>query len=221
MKTNLLSTYFKNFTKSSLLYLHFSTAKKIEFRNKENLSEILLSISVAPHQPESMCTVSPSVLVYKDTSTRPVQLHWLDCSGTEPKLLGITANVNLNGVQDMCVVQSENEKLLIVISRDKNDIHAYSCSTGQLKYSIEKKIPSGSFVSFGVAGDSNGHLFVSDYTKNCIYMFSVSDGQYVGCFLNNGDQGLEYPRRLRWAQTSSSLVIEHFKDRKWFISDIH
>ena len=138
-------------------------------------------MSVDPHQPELICSVSPSVLVYKDTSTRPVQLHWLDCSGAKPKLLGITANASLNSVHDMCVLQSENEKLLIVISRDRNEIQVYNCSTGQLKYSIEKKIPSGSFVSFGVAGDGDDHLFITDYKNNCIYMFSVSDGHWGVC----------------------------------------
>ena len=122
----------------------------------------------------------------------------------------------------MCVADSENEALLIVISYDAKElIHAYNSTTGQLKWSVQKKIPSGIFNSYGVTGDSNGRLFVTDYNNKCIQMFSASDGQYLGCFMKQGDQGLGNVYRLRWCETTSSLVVGHWKDSTTFISDIH
>ena len=124
----------------------------IEFRNTENLN-VILTHSVAPHQPGALCAVSQSILVYVDMSKNPRQLRWLDCSEAKPKILGITANTNLSSVQDMCTVKLENETLLIVLPYDANElIHAYNSTTGQLKWSTEKKIPSGTFQSLGVAG---------------------------------------------------------------------
>ena len=151
----------------------------------------------------------------------PQQLHWLDCSEGKPKLLGITANTNVNGLLDMCVAESENEKVLIASSYDRNElIHAFNSTTGQLKWRKPKKIPSGTFESSGVAGDSNGRIFVADYTNSCIQMFSASDGQYLGRLLKNGDQGLEHPRRLRWSEATSSLVVGHHNGATSSISDI-
>ena len=182
----------------------------------------ILSYSVAPHQPGDFCAVSPSILVYDDFSKNPRQLHWLDCSEPEPKLLGITANANLGSVYDMCMAELENETLLIVISRDANElIKAYSSTTGQLKWSVQKKISSETFMSYGATGDGNGRIFVADATNNCIQMFSTSDGQYLGCFMKQGDQGLGAVYRLRWCEAMPSLVVVHWKDSTTFISEIH
>ena len=146
---------------------------------------------MTPHQPGVLCAVSPSILVYVDISKIPRQLHWLDCSEPEPKLLGINANTNLSRVKDMCTAKLENETFLIVLSSDAKElIHAYHSTTGQLKWSVQKKIPSGTFNSYGVAGDGNSRLFVVDDTNKCIQMFSALDGQYLECFMKKGDQGL-------------------------------
>ena len=176
---------------------------------------------MTPHQPGALCAVSPSILVYVDMSKNPRQLHWLDCSKAQPKLLGITANTNLRYLRDMCTVKLENEALLIVLPYDaKEYIHAYS-STGQLKWSGQKKIPSGTFKSNSLAGDGSGRIFVADDTNNCIQMFSALDGQYLGCFMNKGDQGLGDVSILRWCEATSSLVVGHYNDYKYFISDVH
>ena len=110
----------------------------------------------------------------------------------------------------MCVVESENEKLLIVKSYEANElIYAFNSTTGQRKWRVPKKIPSGTFQSVGVAGDGSGRLFVADYTNSCIQMFSASDGQYLGSLLKQGDQGLGYPCTLRWSEATLSLVVGH------------
>ena len=200
------------------LKLSFSSTNQIEFRNKENLAEIVLTHSVAPHKPGRLCTVSPPVIVYSDTAKNPKQLHWLDCSEAKPKPLGITVNPNLDVVQDMCVAESENETLLIVMARKENvPIQAYNSTSGQLKWSAQK-----SFESFNVEADDNGRLYVADTTYKCIKMFSASDGTYLGSFIKRGDQGLGIPYGLGWCETPRSLVVgHHINLAQWLISDIH
>ena len=195
-----------------------SYGNKIEFRNKENVSEILLTYSVGSHQPGVLCAVSPSMLIYENRSKNP-QLHWLDCGEVKPKPLGITVDTNLPFVQDMCTIKLENEALLIVLPYDANElIQAYNSSTGHLKWSVEKKITSRTFKSYSVTGDRNGRIFVAN---SCILMFSALDGQYLGCFMNKGDKGLGYLRRLRWCEATSSLAAAHHVGGTCFISDIH
>ena len=162
------------------------------------------------------------MLVYEDCSKTLRQLHWLDCSEPEPKLLGITVDTNLPGVQDMCTAKLEKETLLIVLPYDANElIQAYNSSTGRLKWSVQKKITSGTFKSYSVTGDSNGRLFVADCTNNFIQMFSASHGQYLGCFVMKRDQGLGILYRLRWCEATSSLAVAHDVGRTCFISDIN
>ena len=224
------------------LSFSFNSKNEIEFRNTENLNTIL-TYSVGPHQPGVLCAVSTEMLVYENRAINPRQLHWLDCSEPEPKLLGISANTNLTLVKDMCTVKLENETLFTVISYDRDKlIHAYNSTTGQLKWSVQKKIPSGTFNSYGVAGDGNGRLFVADYNNKCIQMFtasngrllvtdynnkciqmfSASNGQYLGCFMKQGDQGLGVIWSIRWCVSTSSLVVSHCNAvGKYLISDIH
>ena len=122
----------------------------------------------------------------------------------------------------MCIAELENETLLITIPCDASELmQAFSSVTGELKWSVEKKIPSGTFESSGVAGDGNGRLYVADVTNEGIQMFSASDGQYLGCLLKQGDQGLGNPRRLRWSEATSSLVVGHHDNTTWSISIIH
>ena len=199
------------------LKLSFSSTNQIEFRNKENLAEIVLTHSVAPHKPGRLCTVSPSVLVYSDKAKNPEELHWLDCSEPKPKPLGITVNPNLDVVQDMCIAESEKERLLIQLARKENvPLPAYNSTTGQLKWSAQK-----SFKSFNVEADDSGRLYVTDITNDCIQMFSVSDGQYLKSFIKRGDQGLGIPCGLGWCETTRSLVVIHSNYTHWLISEIH
>ena len=71
----------------------------------------------------------------------------------------------------------------------------------------------------GVTTDGQGHVFVTDENNKCIQIFSAG-GKYVGVLLKEGQQGLGEPRRVRWNDATSSLVVAHKKDRNIFISVI-
>ena len=58
----------------------------IEFYDIQNLNELVLSYSVAPHHPGAMCTVSQTSLLYVDLAEQPRGVKALDCSRAHPKL---------------------------------------------------------------------------------------------------------------------------------------
>ena len=117
----------------------------IEFREIDNVSRILYTHSVRPHSVIGIYPVSPSVLVYFCIATR--QLHWLDCSGKEPKNLGITVSLDefhtYSHITDMSAVNHEGETLLVVLQGCRDGkIYVFSAATGRLKWSAEIKLPS-------------------------------------------------------------------------------
>ena len=56
------------------------TEMRLDILDGNDLTKIIYSHSVAPHQPGRMCSVSPSKILYEDRSGNPCRVHWLDCS---------------------------------------------------------------------------------------------------------------------------------------------
>ena len=178
---------------------------------------------MAPHQPGALSTVAPSILIYEDQSECPPEIHFLDCKGTKPKPMDITIRPNVSHVEDICCVENEDQQALVVLTfYETEHIHAYNCSTGELKWKVEKKVsPVGeAFRSRGLAGNDSGRLFVGDYTTDSIHVFSVSDGQYLRCLTHMRDQDYGDIWKLQWCDFSSTLVVGHIKDGRLFISNM-
>ena len=53
----------------------------------------------------------------------------------------------------------------------------------------------------GVTTDGRGHLYVADWKNDCVHMFSVSDGLYMGCLLK-GSEIAGNPENIRWCKKS-------------------
>ena len=68
--------------------IYFRYEHQIEFRSLSDLSQIIHSYSTDGLRPEALCAASPSTLLFVDRSKLLGEVHWLDCSGTEPKLTG-------------------------------------------------------------------------------------------------------------------------------------
>ena len=60
--------------------------------------------------------------------------------------------------------------------------------------------------------------FVCDVNNECIQMFHVADGRYMGAAIKKGEQGLGMPCRITWCNRISSLVVVHNKLAKWHIT---
>ena len=197
----------------------------IEFRNANNLSQILYTHSVAPHKPGTLCTVGSSFLLYEDRSKEPSDIHWLDCNESKPKLLKEKSFIiSLPSILDMTGVQNGAEELIIGSSYG-NGVHCYSTAKRSLKWSVARNLPGiqKGLWAIGITSDGRGHLFVCDGStgNRCIQMFSVSDGQYLGCLIKYGEQGLGFPYRICWHSASHSLVVAHSMGGSWDLSGIN
>ena len=199
--------------------------KCIEFRNTNNLSQILYTLSVAPHNPWNLCTVGSSFLLYEDRSKKPRDIHCLDFNESKPKFLKEKSlTTSLSYLYDMIKVRNGGDELIVAASFESG-IHCYSTTTKTLKWRVAGKLPGmqEALNSVGLATDRRGHLFVSDgYDGNrCIQMFSISDGWYLGCLIKRNEQGLGCPRRIFWHSASHSLVVAHSAGAYWYLSMIN
>ena len=203
----------------------------IEFRDTNDLAQILYAHSVAPHKPGRLCTVGSSFLLYEDQSKMPRNIHWLDCNEAKPKLLKERSfTIPPSYLYDIIAVRIGPDEMIIGIGCDSG-IHCYSTTTKSLKWEVAGQmpgilpgIPLGTIYATGVTTDGCGHLFVSDYGwdgNNCIHMFSVSDGQYLGCLIKEGEQGVGYPRKISWHSASHSLAVAHGVGYSWSLSMIN
>ena len=54
--------------------------------------------------------------------------------------------------------------------------------------------------------------------NNCIQMFCVRDGAYMGAVMRQGEQRLRNPGKIEWCEATSSLVVAHIKENQQCIS---
>ena len=109
---------------------------------------------------------------------------------------------------------AQKERLLLVIAAPgSKGFHAYHESDGTLKWSVMEKFPEvGKKIwPCGMTTDKEGRLFVRDSHKgnNCIHMFRVVDGSYLGCLIREGERGLGDLGRIFWSITANSLLVSH------------
>ena len=121
-------------------------------------------------------------------------------------------------------VQNGAEELIIATT-SKDGIYCYRTTTKSLKWRVAGKLPGMQKVLYPVhiTTDGRGHLFVSDGVNGnrCIQMFSVSDGQYMGCLTKEGEQGLGHPNTICWHSASHSLAVVLLMDCFWSLSVIN
>ena len=55
--------------------------------------------------------------------------------------------------------------------------------------------------------DGRGRLFVRDGNNSCIHIFRVADGRHIGVTLQNGEQSIWKPFRMRWDEENSTLKV--------------
>ena len=198
---------------------YFRSKPKIEFRDLNDFNQILLTHSVAPHEPGALYAVTPSTLLYVDSSKSPTEIHRLDLSESQPKPTAWKRFIHIkqNYILDMCCSQDGDKELLIVTEID--GLFAYNTNTNKLEWKVDRKPPGMEKDIYlgGVTTDKRGHLFVGG--NKCIHLFKASDGQYLGCLVKD-DKELGVPARIHWCDKTSSLTtVCEFKD-KWHINVI-
>ena len=158
-----------------------------------------------------------STLLYMDVSKYPYDFHWLDLSGSKPKPAAGKRIIHVyqRKLSGMCFVKHGNKKLVICITYEKG-VFAYNAETDELEWMAVGEVPGmerplGWFAT-RVTTDGRGHLFVGDDAQNCIHIFLVSDGSYIGCF---EDMDMDEPYAVGWCEETSSLVCTARYEGKW------
>ena len=198
--------------------------QKIEFRDVNDFNQILLTHSVAPHNPEALYAVTPSTLLYTDSSKSPRDIHWLDLSELQPKPAAgkRVIHTKQHKIYDMCCTQDGDEQLLVVTARH-DGLFAYNTITGKLEWKVDGKLPGmeKDIDCIGVTMDKNGHLFVCDYSNGnkCIHLFRASDGQYLGCLIKD-EKELGAPALIHWCENTSSLITVCCCNGEFYINAI-
>ena len=133
-------------------------------RDVKDFNQILFTHSVAPHKPGALHAVTPSTLLYEDSSKSHIEIHWLHLSELQPKpAVGKRViHKKLKYILDMCCLQDEGEQLLVLAAG--NNLLAYNTHIGKLEWKVDRKPPDmeKSIDFHGVTTDNRGHLFVCD-----------------------------------------------------------
>ena len=124
------------------------------------------------------------------------------------------------------MLYTSNEGMELVVSTyDGAGFGACDPFTKKRKWRIQGNLPEmeKQITAWSVTTDGKGRLFVCEGPtgNRCVQMFSVSDGEYIGPLIREGEEGLGTPCCIRWREQSSSLVVADVRDKTWFISEIY
>ena len=188
----------------------FRNQNVINVHDSLNLDETIKTISVDPHSPGVICTMTSSKILFVDKSKMPCEIHSINVSGRKSAAGKPLIHTQQNGITDMCCVKDGAKQLLVVAARDEG-LHAYNMRTDRLEWSAKVKLPGmeREMRAYGVTTDGRGHLYVTDHRSQCIQMFSVSNGDYLG-YLMKDDVLLRSTAGIRWNEATSSLVATRF-----------
>ena len=200
---------------------NFRDEENIEFRDANDLGKVLCTHSVAPHQPGWLCTKTPSVLLYSDTTKSPREIRLLDLDGPQPKLAPEIIHSQHDVIRDMCSIQDRG-KWLLVIATNGEGLFAYNIKEDKIEWKVDEDLPgmTKKLDARGVTTDGNGHLFVTDCDGRSIEMFSASDGSYMGC-LQKDAKALGDPTRLCWFSKAWALIAACHFAGKWYLKVIN
>ena len=121
-------------------------------------------------------------------------------------------STKVNCVYGMCFVQDGDKQLLVYTAADticdNGKFFVYNMAADKLEWKVGGNLPGMSKKMFagGIVSDGQGHLFVCDGYNSCIQIFSVVDGQYLGCLTKDlKDLGQSYG--IFWSEKASSVVF--------------
>ena len=186
MFVRMINNFFSLKIFHTIAYYGFRSDNTIRFRDLKDLKKILCTHLVAPHEPGSLCTATPSTLMYVDYLTYPQVIHQLDLSDAHPKptfgksVIHWELDREPGLFRDLCFVEDGDKELLAVVD-EVNRVFIYNTETGKLEWKVNVAAPRMKYGMCPVGVTTDGHLYISDWKNQCIHMFSLSDGLYMGC----------------------------------------
>ena len=110
-------------------------------------------------------------------------------------------------------MEDGDEPLIITTHSLERRLCAYNASVNKREWIIKGTNAQG------VTTDGHGHLFVCDADRGCVQVYST-DGRCLGVLISEGDGGLGKPMKIRWCESTTSVVIAHLKSSIWHISSV-
>ena len=190
-----------------------SSLDGVEFRDQNYLHGFVYTHTVAPHNAYALCVAPPSTIFYQDYQfSQPSNIQRLDCTGSIPTPCQSIGTCNVF-ISSMCYLKHHEEELLVAVA--DNVITAFKLGDGVKWSKNEIHLPDQNEICkpIRIAAGGEGHLFVFDANNRCILMFSVTDGQYLGCLIKEGEQALGRIGRIYFCESRSQLIISHKKHR--------
>ena len=186
--------------------------KRIDFHDSSNLHKVILTHTVESF-PDIICTPTPSSLLYAGRDVQSVEVKRLDCTMSPPKLIEENYFLTEHYLNDMCPINLENNKHLVVTTHADNDKEGFSICAHDpdkkiMAWSVTETLAEKPLSPQGLTTDGKGQLYLCDWNNECIQMFSLG-GEYKGILLRHGEQGLENPWAVRWCTSKSLLIVLH------------
>ena len=177
----------------------------IEFRDVRNFTK--LSSQTVPFWPMCLTTASPSTLLFSDGATRTIR--WFDFSEMKLKDKALPY-VKEQFLADISYAHDEYGEFLIS-ANGYGGVFVYNTNTSQLQWFMKGRQPGmkRDLDVGGITSDGRGNLFVCDFANECIEMFSMLDGSYLGSLVIE-EQGLGSPRLARFCKEMSSLIVYYY-----------
>ena len=116
-------------------------------------------------------------------------------------------------IEDICCVEDSDEPLIITTPSLERRLCAYNASVNKREWIIKGTNAQG------VTTDGRGLVFVCDADRGCVQVYST-DGRCLGVLISEGDGGLGKPMKIRWCESTASVVIAHLRSSIWHISSV-
>ena len=171
---------------------------------------------MAPHAPGYLSTESDRILLFVDKARKPLKVRRLDCNICPPTETDFVTQTDLDGVYFMISTQHKSQMLLIVVGPISAEAYRPDSTKA---WSIGGSIPGveSKFDPYGLVADDHGHLLVCDRDYDCVRMFNVDDGSYMGLVLS-AEQGVEKPFDISRCDNKSMFIIDSYaQNRLYFV----
>ena len=167
-------------------FVYFSCFRNsIEFRDLEDLNKVIHVHSEAINIPGRLSSSGSSVLLF----VSDMKIYQMDCSNMEFSQSTKSCILDVSeSIWVMNYAQQNNKEFILVVPQSLSGIKAYDANSGFLEW--DKELPG--MTRCALIPDGHGHLFVSDQDNKCIHLLSVLDGEYLGCLIKEGEQGLGF-----------------------------
>ena len=199
-----------------VIVIYFRLEDTIEFRNINNLSEVVLDLKLERCKLWCVCASLPATLFYDDQARRRSTVRAVDCSVIPPEVARNVSVINFKkNITGMSVFQNSERHLLM--ATDGIKIWAHEVATGSKQWEINFPFPVilniGNMTRITNEGD---FLFCDGYSMGT-YRFTAK-GEYSSFTPMDDPKELKGLWTIRWNDEAKSLLAIVQRAHNWHIA---